>query len=255
MASIQDVIAALRDVLDQVDTARRRLIEAGAGWRDAAVGYSTATTDSHQPEAVDLASQDGHVQNQIRDADQMVGRCQVTVAAIIDRLAGVVGPARSSPANKSGGETGGRVVDQPGHERHADVVRRELRRIGRTGYGVETKGAWINDDGTAEAVTSGTATPWYRRTRAVLAGLGRRNTALDTHCEAQAVVRMQQEGRTRGILVLSRSPCGVGDMPARPYTCDTRLGGIIRRLLPSGSTLTVVDPDGKIWTYPKEGEE
>jgi hypothetical protein len=255
LASIQDVVAALRGALDQIDTARRRLIEAGTDWRTAAVGYSAATPGSHQPEVVDLASLGGQVQNQIRDADQLVGRCQMTVTTIIDRLVGGIGPAAPSPADKSRGETGGRADHQTSHGHHAAVIRRELRRIGRTGYGVETRGAWINDDGTAEPVTSGTATPWYRRTRAVLAGLGRRNTALDTHCEAQAVVRMQQEGRRHGTLVLSRPPCGVGDVPARPYTCDTRLGVIIRRLLPSGSTLTVVDPDGKTWTYPKEGEE
>ncbi|HEX5405232.1 MAG TPA: DddA-like double-stranded DNA deaminase toxin [Pseudonocardiaceae bacterium] len=98
--------------------------------------------------------------------------------------------------------------------RRAEAVRRELRRIGRSGYGAETKGAWINDDGTAEPISSGTATPWYRRTRAVLAGLGRRNTALDTHCEAQAVVRMQQEGKRHAMLVLSRPPCGVGETPS-----------------------------------------
>jgi hypothetical protein len=66
---------------------------------------------------------------------------------------------------------------------------------------------------------------------------------------------MQHEGRQHATIVLSRPPCGAGELPGRPYTCDKKLGEIIRRLLPAGSTLTVIDADEKVWIYPKEVEE
>jgi hypothetical protein len=197
---------------------------------------------SGRPEVADIASLDVHIQSQLRAADELAARCESLVNAIIDRL---VGGSGSAPIAQS-------AVRDSRTSLPRDLLRRELRRIGRTGYGAETRGTWINDDGSVESITSGRATPWYRRTRAVLTGLGRRHTALDTHCEAQAVVRMQQEGRRHATIVLSRRPCGTDDVPPRPYTCDSRLGEIIRRLLPPGSTLTVVDPDEGIWTYPKE---
>lgn len=219
----------------------------------AAGGYGTTTAGSAGPEATELATLDGRARERTREADELIGRSESAVREIIDRLVGhapQLGVADGTVRRDRTREGG-----QPAHRRHADVVGRELRRIGRTGYGAETTGAWINDDGTVEQISSGRDTPWYRRTRAVLAGLGRKNTALDTHCEAQAVVRMHQEGKRHGTIVLSRPPCGVGETPGRPYTCDKRLGEIIRRLLPAGSTLTIVDPDHEVWIYPKEVEE
>lgn len=45
---------------------------------------------------------------------------------------------------------------------------------------------------------------------------------------------------------------GIADQPPTPFRCDKQLGTVIRKLWPPGSTLTVVDPTGREWTYPKD---
>ena len=54
-------------------------------------------------------------------------------------------------------------------------------------------------------------------------------------------------------LVLSRRPCGTPPDAAEPFTCDSQLANLIRA---TGRPLklTVIDPDGKVWVYPKGRE-
>jgi hypothetical protein len=64
------------------------------------------------------------------------------------------------------------------------------------------------------------------------------------------------DGLSHATLVLDREPCGVFGKPPQPFQCHAQLDGLISTLLPAGASLTIVDPSGRIWTYPKKaGEE
>jgi hypothetical protein len=143
LASVGQVIAALRGVLDLVGGARQWVTAARVTWDPAASRYQATVTGSGQPEATDLSSLCDLAHRQISETEELIARCEAAVQTIIDRLAG--GSPMATSTRGPGGE-----LRLPTHRRHAAVVRRELRRIGRTGYGVKTRGAWINNDGTTD---------------------------------------------------------------------------------------------------------
>jgi SCP1.201-like deaminase len=164
----------------------------------------------------------------------------------------ITGGGTSTPVSDERSARPGRV-DLPAHVRHANVVRDVRARLGRGVRGSETRGAWLHADGSTEDVRSGLDTLWYRRAKAIFSGFGNlRYTRLARHCEGQAVVRMQKEQLREATIILDRAPCGTPPDPADAWTCDQKLDDIMRRLLPAGSVLTVIDPDGKLWMYPKE---
>lgn len=139
------------------------------------------------------------------------------------------------------------------------VIEAARQRIGRGERGEPTRGSWIREDGTATDVGSGRNTAWYEETRRTLIAIGQaagdrlgRLGTLATHVEMQFVTRMKAEGLSHATLVLDREPCGVFDRPPQPFQCHAQLDGVIRTLLPGGATLTVIDPDGRVWSYPKK---
>lgn len=122
---------------------------------------------------------------------------------------------------------------------------------------------------------SGDRTPWFAQTRSALIELGRTSgdpaakiQRLATHAEVQLVVRLaadlaaESQGKDQGrqqapvhaSIRISRQPCGtepgISPMQQR-LTCDKQLGNLIRRWLPPGSSIVVIDPDEQEWTYPK----
>jgi hypothetical protein len=264
MASIEDVVDGLRGVLDQLTGARRLLAAADLAWEHAAADYSAVTSGASHPETVDLAVLAGHARRLLRETDELTGRCESAVNALIDRIRGGQGLAAGA---------------EPAHRSYPGVATRERERLGRTQEGRRTSGSWIKDDGTVESVESGPDTPWFEMTRAELIRQGRasgdpaaRLQRLATHVEVQLVVRCGAEltaaaaaAAERGetgwqpqpvglSLRLSRQPCGTEPgIPAvaQRFSCDKQLGTIVRRTLPPGSSLTVVDPDGREWTYPR----
>lgn len=165
------------------------------------------------------------------------------------------------------------------HRRYAETAARERELVGRTDYGQPTRGSWIKNDGTVERFDSGTGSQWYGLAREALTALGRANgdlaariKRLATHSEVQLVARLAADvtaqtedaarrgdsnwrpGAVKASIQISRRPCGTepGISPIQQrLTCDKQLGNIIRKWLPPGSSIVVVDPDGEEWTYPK----
>ncbi|WP_189224329.1 hypothetical protein [Saccharothrix coeruleofusca] len=73
-----------------------------------------------------------------------------------------------------------------------------------------------------------------------------------THIEVQMVLARMGTGQVGGevTLVLSRPPCGTPPDAAQPFTCDSQLSNLIRST-GRALKLTVIDPDGKVWSYPR----
>jgi hypothetical protein len=63
---------------------------------------------------------------------------------------------------------------------------------------------------------------------------------------------MRKEQLREATIILDRAPGGTPPDPADEWTCDQKLDDIMRRVLPARSTLTVIDPDGTPWRYPKQ---
>lgn len=122
--------------------------------------------------------------------------------------------------------------------------------------GTPTRGVWVRPDGNTEEIHSGTGTAWYepaeRELRQLGGPAGRALARLATHVEVQFLFRMRKLGITEATLVLDREPCGTPPRRPAPFTCDAQLGNLIRVLLPAGARLTVIDPGGVAWSYPKE---
>lgn len=246
---LSEVIAEVQRVLDLIATARRHLRGALARLDETSVGYATtfagsAASDSAQSMAC-LAEAREHTVAGLAAADRS--------ADLLATYLGVIAGGRSSVVVSQDRPVRRGRVDLPAHVRHADVVRDVRTRLGRGVRGRETRGTWLHADGRTEDIRSGLDTPWFRRAKAIFSGFGNlRYTRLARHCEGQAVVRMQKEQLRKATIILDRAPCGTPPNPVDEWTCDQKLDDIMYRLLPAGSVLTVIDPDGTLWTYPKE---
>jgi hypothetical protein len=248
MNNVGDVVVELRQALALVDNALNHLRSAQDDTESGARAWQSATCGSMSSDVVATAGQWQQVADQLSEIVRglviLCERIRTYVAGLGGASEPVAAPYRSTFDKAQGGD-----------EREVDPVETIRRRVGTTPIGTETKGVWIRADGTTEDLRSGTGTEWYGETRQFLLKLGGRRgrelARLATHIEAQFVRRMAEQGMTECTLVLSRSPCATPPADAEPFTCDSQLGNMIRALLLPGATLTVVDPQGKTWTYPE----
>jgi hypothetical protein len=234
LASVGQVIAGLRGVLDLVGGARQRVAVAGASWSPAASGYQETTAGSSQPEAGELASLGEMAGRQIRETEELIARCESTVRAIIDRLTGGGTAPTTLPAM---------------HAHAADAP------VPRGLPGAKAEGRWRNSSGDDVVLRSGRGDHWwavaeqFARDRGLIGQESRASLDLSKHIETKLAMRMRaaaEQCRRHEVVRIDREVCGT--LPHQQewlLTCDKMLP----LYLPPGVTLTVVEPDGRRRTY------
>jgi hypothetical protein len=245
MSALSEVIAELRAALDTMAAARMHAVEAQARLADALTTFRLHTTGSSQPAVPQaIASFEAGI-TKVEEAIATFGQLEQLISHVLSNLTG------AEPANSS--------ADAPGPST-AEVGRRGSQLADGRARGVR-----IRQDGTTETLYSGDGPPWYETARAALATLGgpngRKLARLARHVEVRLVFMLLAEIEAgdrpadqpvRETVVMDRPPCSAPPQPPTPFSCHYQLGNIIRAVLPSGSTLTVIDADGSMWVYPKE---
>jgi SCP1.201-like deaminase len=231
---LSEIIDGIRQVLDLIETGRRILRGVLERLDETAAQYATIMRGSAAPESDEITADLTRARHQATVGLAVAEQSRQLIAAYLASIAGSGAPGISA---------GDAAL--PVRIRHAAKISEAQARLGRGVRGSETRGAWPNPDGSIEDIRSGIDTPWYRRAKAIFGGFGNlRYTRLARHCEGQAVVRIQKEQLREATIILDRAPCGTPPDPADEWTCDQKLDDIMRRVLPVGSTLTVIDPDG-----------
>jgi hypothetical protein len=232
LASVGQVIATLRSVLDLVGGARQRVAAAGASWDPAASGYRATTAGSSQQETTDLAALCGLAHRQIRETGELVAQCESTVQAIIDRLAGDDIMSAALPATHAPDDA-----------------------LPRGRPGAKAEGRWRNSEGEDVVLRSGRGDPWwavaeqFARDRGLIGRESRASLDLSKHIETKLAMRMRDASercRRHEVVRVDREVCGT--LPHQQewsLTCDKMLP----MYLPPGARLTVVEPDGRRRTY------
>jgi hypothetical protein len=232
VTSVGQVIAGLRGVLAGVAATRGRLAEAVSAWDEAASGYEAATAGSSQPEVTDLASLGDQVRPRIREADDLIARCESTINAIIARLGGSgLAPAMASPVGA------------------AEVP------LSRGLPGAKAEGRWRDGKGDDVVLWSGRGDQWwaaaerFARDRGLLSRESRASLDLSKHIGIKLAMRMrapEEQCRRHEVVRMDREVCGT--LPHQEewaLTCDK----VLPMYLPPGAALTVVEPDGTRRTY------
>jgi SCP1.201-like deaminase len=250
MAGIGEVAEGLHRVLAILDTAIHHARQSELLCGDASQIWHEATDGSVSDEVGEVSQSWRLTADRTSEVIHCLIAAHNRVSRYLDKLTG------TGCASPVAAEPGGPVCDvRPVHERQPDKVREVQRRVGRGTRGSQARGAWLKPNGEVEDVRSGEDTPWFTETERVLRELGgvqgQRLARLAVHIEVQFLVRMKGR-KANETLILDRDPCGVPPDKPLPFTCDSQLGNLIRNLLEPGSTLTVVDPDGRLWKYPKE---
>jgi hypothetical protein len=233
--------AALWAVLDGIDSVGTAVAE-GLDLLDEAISCLDVLTGSTQPEVEQVLGVFAQAQQAGRELGTDLAVTRASVEGILSRVVGLLGDGASTSTDE--------LV------RRDTAVDESRQRVGRTPSGSQTRGVWIRGDGTVEELQSGQHTPWfaetYRQLRALGGPAGRALTRLATHIEVQMVLARMGKGEVGddATLVLSRRPCGSPPDMAEPFTCDSQLANLIRATGRS-LKLTIVDPDGKVWVYPK----
>lgn len=246
MVSVTEVAAALRGVLACLDEAAVAVMRIASLFDELIDVWTTAVAESAstqvEPGTASWAAARDHAEA-LSDAIVAARSAVEEYLAALGVDSGDAAGAGTGPAPGSLGSTRDTAIHQA------------RQRVGRGVPGSQTRGAWVRDDGGIEELRSGNDTEWFPAADRELRRLGgTRGVALSrlaTHLEVQFVVRMRSERISDATLVLDRPPCGTPPRRPAPFTCDAQLGNLIRALLPAGSVLRVVDPDGGVWTYPK----
>lgn len=208
-------------------------------------------------------SQVGGAHDEVREVPAAAERaCRVVIDAMstlaaIDRalcgyLTGIGATAASAsalPAVSSSSEPGAAAPESSRREtaKIEDRVRAAQARVGRRADGTATHGEWVRSDGWSVRFKSGPTDEHFHAARSLLAArLPRPVSRLATHVEVKVAVRMREDQLTDETLVIDRGVCGTRPFDVQQrYTCDRYLPSI----LPPGSRLRVVQPDGTIQVY------
>lgn len=267
MASEHSVAQTLREILHLLDEIDKLQQCTAVLTSEIANLLASTLAGSRQHDADRTVHHFNHLAGEIERLPQTLAQARVGIEEILSRIVRLVGEgatAETTPSVDQGSsnEPNSTKAGSPSKElkparvRHVDLIRRARQRLGRTPPGAQTSGIWIRDDGTTEELRSGKDTPWYaetfRQLRRIGGPAGRALTRLATHIEVQMILGRPHKDESPEItLVLSRPPCGTPPAPNEPFTCNSQLANLIRATR-RDITLTVIDADGRVWTYPRE---
>jgi hypothetical protein len=244
VASIEQLVNRLRQVLEQISTVARHLEASEDKWHQAAITYATVLAGSAQPETRLLAETNVAVVDRINEANGLACQAMAKIEAIVGHCQGETSPGGvpDSPPVKP-------IISPPYQNPHGDnyppeaaIMAAALPKRVKPSTGDQTiaivrvNGRIIpgTSSGGREAVDQSVADAAMLLRR--LGFDGRTVNFLKTHAEIKVLARLQQFGVRHAEVTINNTPCGVESFPNFRAVCDKVLEGTTTRL---GMTLTV----------------
>jgi hypothetical protein len=224
VASIEEMVSAVRAALARVAAARTALIRAATPVQAAGGALVALGTGSQQPDLPNSATHMRTAYEQCRQAVALLDQATDLVNAYLAAIAGVPDHEPWKPVRNE-----------------VDELRRELPppiTAAERGTGRKTHGRWIGADGAVHPIVSG-HDELSRMTIKRLRALGyRRRLTVETHAEMKVAACMAQQYDTdhapqHATLVLNQTPC-----PGE-FGCAE----LLPVMLPDGCSLTVHAPN------------
>lgn len=230
MASIEDVVAGVRAVLDQFAAVRRTLVGVLTGLESAGTTYATLGEGSTQPDLGNSAAYLEHAYDVCRQVIALLDQAGDRATAY---LVVIAGPAPAEPRP---------VTPEPWRltRDQVEALRRQLPdaiTAEQRGTGRKTHGRWVGSDGRTRAVASGIDAQSLV-TRAHLRSLGYVKLAVEDHAEMKLAAYLRTMFEKTGqpqhaTIVVNNQVCWGGP------SCSE----LLPVMLPVGCSLTVHAPN------------